>query len=260
MKKQLILAALFCVLCGAAARAADMDAAKYLDIDETSVKIEETDGEAGAGNFAMAGPFSKAPAMDADAILGTIDRIINLADKLWSIIEKGKPVAAEKVSYANAVPSGITHWSQLQGWSRPSVKRYEFSAKNMLGLKAVSVIYQVHWTHGGNFQGKGKFLTGVSVEPILISVPLGYGVDLNALVPDMTVANIGTQDDPVASMQVQLSWTISTPFKVIKEKAVYYVQGDGFIQEIGSPFTRSQEERSALKAGELDKKLGDVKF
>ncbi len=189
-----------------------------------------------------------------------IDNIVNLAEKIWGIIERNQPVVNIATNYANAVPYGTNHWTQLQGWSKPSTRKYAFSMKNLYGIEVVKVVYQVHWTHSGNFQGKGKFLTGVTVEPLNVVTSWGYKVNLISEVPDSTVANVGTQEDPVASMQVQLKWTVHTDVKDITSKAIYYVQGDGYIQEMGTPFKKGLEEKSDRQAEELNRKLENVKF
>ncbi|MEA3306336.1 MAG: hypothetical protein U9Q34_00950, partial [Elusimicrobiota bacterium] len=176
-------------------------------------------------------------------------------DKIFNIIAKNKPVVNTNISYANAVPYGTSHWTQLQNWSKPSTKKYAFSLKNGFGKEVVKVIYQVHWTHSGNFNGVGKFLTGVTVEPIRIDAAWGYTVDLTAQVPDSTIANVGTSEDPIASMQVQLNWKISTVLKVINDKAIYYIQGDGHMQEIASPFSKEANEAKAEKQMETTNKL-----
>ena len=179
--------------------------------------------------------------------IGVRDNIVNLMDKIWTSIEKNQPVVNITTTYANAVPFGTSHWTQLQGWSRPATKKYAFSAKNGFGSDSVKVTYQVHYTYNGNFQGKGKFLTGVTVEPLSVTTAWGYKVSLVSEVPDSTIANVGTSTDPVASMQVQLRWTIHTALKDITQKAIYYVQGDGTLQEIGTPFKNAQEMRTKNK-------------
>jgi|GEM_PF-675037 len=189
-----------------------------------------------------------------------LDKIVNLVDKIWTIIEKNQPVVNITTNYANAVPFGTSHWTQLQGWSRPSTKRYAFSMKNGYGSEVVKVIYQVHWTHSGNFQGKGKFLTGVTVEPISVTTAWGYKVTLVSEVPESTIANVGTHEDPVASMQLQLRWVVHTAIKDISDKAIYYVQGDGMMKEIGSPFANGMKVEQEKKLEIATEKLQNVKF
>ncbi|MBP7795247.1 MAG: hypothetical protein KA059_00500 [Elusimicrobiales bacterium] len=183
---------------------------------------------------------------NVNATLDTIDKIINLAQKVWDIIKENQPVVDISVNYANAVPYGLSHWTQLQGWSRPATKKYSFFAKNKMGTDVVKVTYQVTYTYGGNLNGKGKFLTGVAIEPINVETAWGYKVNLKAEVPDSTIANVGTSDDPIAAMQVQLKWIIHTPLQDTQQKAIYYVQGDGLIQEIGTPFKGEDGAKKAI--------------
>jgi len=250
MKKLTVLAAAALTTLAARVSAADITAdPRYFAVDENSVTIEEIKDEA-----APAAPLllPAAPQKGVGDIIGTLDSIVNLMDKIWTLIEKNQPVVTVDTKYANAVPFGTTHWSQLQGWSKPATKKYSFSMKNGFGSEVVKVTYQVHYVHSGNFQGKGKFLTGVTIEPINITTSWGYKVSLASEVPDSTVANVGTHEDPVASMQVQLRWTVHTSVKDITSKAIYYVQGDGALEEIGTPFQNA-------KAIKLEKKIEGAK-
>lgn len=193
------------------------------------------------------GPSFQDTLDNINGTVDTLDRIVNLAQKIFNIIKENQPVVNINVNYANAIPYGIQHWTQLQGWSKPAVKRYAFVAKNGYGMNVVKVVYQVHYTYGGNYKGIGKYLTGVTVEPISVETAWGYNVDLTAEVPDSTIANVGTSENPIASMQVQLKWKIHTIIKDIQQKSIYYIQGDGLIEEIGTPFQKSSADNKTLK-------------
>ena len=245
MKKLTVFAAAALTTLAARVSAADITAdPRYFAVDENSVTIEEIkDAAAPAAPLLLPQPAAGKGIADA---IGALDSIVNLMDKVWTLIEKNQPVVTVDTKYANAVPYGTSHWTQLQGWSKPATKKYSFAMKNGFGSEVVKVTYQVHYVHSGNYQGKGKFLTGVTIEPLNITTAWGYKVSLASEVPDSTVANVGTHDDPVAAMQVQLRWTVHTAVKDITSKAIYYVQGDGLIQEIGTPFknARAQKERA----------------
>ncbi len=290
MQKKLAITVFISALFTGGAYAQQFDA-KYYTLDESSVKIEQLNdrggsiGHTGDGgalpsnpgapqfpkppdgpviNPPMGNPGAGAPGGDGfssvNQTIGVLDNIVNLAEKIFNILDKNRPVVTIATDYANAVPYGTSHWTQLQGWSKPATKKYAFSIKNALGYEVVNVVYQVHWTHNGNFQGKGKFLTGVTIEPLTVTASWGYKVDLRAEVPDSTVANVGTQEDPIASMQVQLKWKVSTTFSSVDQQVIYYVQGDGLIEEIGTPFTKGLEEQSARQISEVTGKLESVKF
>jgi len=195
-----------------------------------------------------------------NSTIGVLDNIVNLVDKIWTIIEKNQPVVNITTNYASAVPFGTSHWTQLQGWTKPATKKYSFAMKNGYGSEVVKVTYQVHYTYAGNFQGKGKFLTGVTIEPLNVVTAWGYKVTLVSEVPDSTIANVGTHEDPVASMQLQLRWTVHTAIKDITSKAIYYVQGDGLLKEIGSPTKDGIQITSEERANAITERLSNVKF
>lgn len=259
--------------------------AKYFEVDEGSIMIEEIAMDKG-GSIQIplstgpvkpglpqppTGPVINPPGpgttgapgtgfQDANQAVDLLDKIVNLAEKIFNIIEKNQPVVNVTTNYANAVPYGTSHWTQLQGWSRPATRRYAFTMKNGYGSQVVKVTYQVHYTYNGNFQGKGKFLTGVTVEPLNIEAAWGYKVSLVSEVPDSTIANVGTSEDPIASMQVQLKWNVHTVIKDITSKAVYYVQGDGFLQEIGTPFKNAQDAKSAAAIEKATLQIENARF
>lgn len=281
MKKLLAVTAAVTALFAGRVSAADNFDAKYFEIDESSIMIEEIADRGGTVPPASVngtipapdhlpkppsgpqinppkpggpGATSTAPGangnIDFTNINGTIDsidKIVNLMEKIFGIIEKNQPVVNITTNYANAVPFGTSHWTQLQGWGRPTTKKYAFSMKNAYGSEVVKVSYQVHYTANGNFQGKGKFLTGVTIEPLSVTTAWGYKVTLVSEVPDSTIANVGTHEDPIASMQVQLRWTVHTMVKDITAKGIYYVQGDGVLQEIGTPFKNAREASTQQK-------------
>jgi len=164
------------------------------------------------------------------------DQLINIGKQIWQIILDNAPVVDVKVGYAAAVPKGVDHWTQLAGWQPPQGTVYEFCAENMYGVKTVEVKFQVMRTAGGNFNGKGKYLTNVTVDPLLISVGWGYKVSMEASVAPESIANVGSTEDPIAAMVAGLRWSIHTPVKEIDGRSLYYLQGDGVFKELGGPF------------------------
>ena len=269
MKKLLAIAVAATALFATRASAASNPDEKYFTVDENSIVIQEIPVKGGTIGGDLPTPPTTpqinpgAPGINFDDINGTIgviDNIVNLMDKIMTIIAKNQPVVNITVNYANAVPFGTSHWTQLQGWSKPSTKAYEFSMKNAYGSEVVKIAYQVHWTHNGNFQGKGKFLTGVTVEPTSVTTAWGYNVDLTAEVPDSTVANVGTSADPIASMQVNLKWKVHTIIKDIEGKDIYYVQGDGLMQPMSKAFARGLEQKNQKDMESVKMQLTDVRF
>lgn len=172
-----------------------------------------------------------------------LDHIINIGTKIWNIIEKNKPVVDVKTQYATALPQGLTHWDSLSGWKPPKGTVYGFYAKNSYGMTVINVKYQVLRTYGGSYKGKGAYLTAVTIEPLQVDVAWGYHFSLSVEIPDSSIVNAGTDADPVAGMMANIHYQISTPVKDSQGKAIYYVQGDGKFQQVGSPFNAAYTSR-----------------
>lgn len=182
--------------------------------------------------------LSEQPPKDLSSVLVSIEKIVNIASKIWDIINDNKPVVNIDTKYATAYPEGVTSAAQLASWSRPVTYVYGFYAENLYGVTTIDVKYKVTYTYNGNYKGKGKFLTAVSVIPEKTQVSWGYRFHMAANVPDSTVANVGSHEDPVAAMQLKLNWTMATALKQFDGTSVYYVEGNGYFKEIASPWKK----------------------
>lgn len=243
MKKLVIFAVLatlpplpsFCQETAPAFTKAEIDAA-YSDpmrytIDPESVTVELISVNAPA-------------AREERGVIGGIITIINIANKIWGVIKDNVPVVEVETKYAAAVPEEATSPNQLYEWKGPSTYEYKLRAKNMYGAETVSVTYKVVFSYGGKFDKKGQYLTGVTIVPGAVNVSWGYKLAMSAFVPDTTIVNLGTYEDPLAAMQLKLSTKIASVLKEWNGNSVYLIKGDGGMKEIVSPFP------AALKAGD----------
>lgn len=190
--------------------------------------------------------LQETPPKDLAGSLVAIDSIVNIASKVWEIVQQNAPVVNIETKYATAYPRGVTAASQLAQWSRPKTYTYGFYAENIYGAAMIDCKYKVTYTYNGAYKGKGKFLTGVAVLPTVADVGWGYKLYMSASVPDSTIANVGTNKAPVAAMQLKLNWKMATVLKEIDGASVYYMQGDGFFEEIANPWKR------VLEAGDVN--------
>ena len=234
------------------AACAQKDPKKYT-IDETTLRIAKIGPTAGI-------PKIKSPAAGGDNALPVLDEITNIGQKAWSIIVDNRPVVNVKSQYATALPKGSTGWADIGGWHPPAGAIYELTAKNGYGMTMIDVRYQVLRTYGGSYQGKGKYLTAVAVEPLLVEVGWAYHFSMDASVPDTSIVNVGTSSNPVAGMMAALTWRISTPIKDSSGQGLYFLQGDGAFREIGGPFSgRSLDKaKAALAALGVDRTRGEA--
>ncbi|MBI4351764.1 MAG: hypothetical protein HY550_10010 [Elusimicrobia bacterium] len=183
-------------------------------------------------------------AREERGVIGGIITIINIANKIWGVIKDNVPVVEVETKYAAAVPEGAASPNQLYEWKGPSTYEYKLRAKNLYGAETVSVVYKVVFSYGGKFDGKGRYLTGVTIVPGAVNVSWGYKLGMAAFVPDTTITNLGTYEDPLAAMQLKLSTKIASVLKEWNGNSVYLIRGDGAMKEIVSPFP------AAAKAGD----------
>lgn len=220
----------------------------YFTLDQDSIRITLLEEQPPAEpNYVMP---QEPPARNLAGVLVALDNIVNVAQRLWELVADNRPVANLETVYATAYPQGVTSAAQLSGWSRPRTYTYGFYAENLLGLTMVDVRYRVSFAHDGNLGGAGKYLTAVTAVPASVEVSWGYHLSMAADVPDSTITNVGTAEAPVAALQLRLRWTISTILKGATNTNVYYMQGDGFYQEIASPYTRRGPDAARLRAAE----------
>jgi len=195
--------------------------------------------------------LSETPPKDLSSVLVSIDTIINIASKVWQIVKDNIPVVNIETKYATAYPQGVTAASQLAQWAKPKSHLYGFYAENLYGSVMIDCKYKVSFTYNGAYKGKGKYLTAVAVIPTVASVGWGYKFYMSASVPDSTVVNVGTDIDPVAAMQMKLSWKMATVLKEMNGTSVYYVQGDGYYNEIANPWKKEPKIESVKAAAPL---------
>jgi hypothetical protein len=170
----------------------------------------------------------------ADAAVGTdmlsIGEIINIGKTIWAIIEAGKPVTNSKFDTANALPGGAKCWTELQGWSAPQYKTYNVQYKNGFDMTVVDFTYRVIYTTNGNVNGVGSYITNATVIPASLNVAWGFQFNVQANVPAVT--NIGTSQNPLAAMQINLHWSVDSTITHDEKTQSYFITGDGGFQTL----------------------------
>lgn len=159
-----------------------------------------------------------------------IDTIINIGQKIWAIVEKGKPVVNVEVKSASAMPAGIKGWQQLTGWQMPRSSTYRVHYTNLFGMNVVDFSYRVMFTYGGSYNGKGHYVTGATILPAALDVAWGYSFKAGVEIP--TVVNMGSSEDPVGGVQLNVNWVVGTVLKHSQTRASYFVDGLGRLQEL----------------------------
>jgi hypothetical protein len=111
--------------------------------------------------------------------------VVNVGKKIWEIVEKNQPTLQVQTSSASALPGGISDWKQMAGWQTPISRAYSITYTNLYTIKVVQFTFRVVFHYGGNYQGKGKYMTGITVIPSNIDVLWGYNFDCKVTVPEV---------------------------------------------------------------------------
>lgn len=163
-----------------------------------------------------------------------INNFIVLGEKIWKIVEAGKPIAnIANMKTLDVLPGGKGGNIQafdLSGWSLPRVRAYKVEMKNGFGAKVIDFKYRLFYSHGGSLDGSGAYLTGVTFEPTLVSPSWGFKLDVEtALVSVTDVGN--TASGQVAALTVQLRYRARSIVSDMTRTVTYTITGDGRVLE-----------------------------
>lgn len=154
-----------------------------------------------------------------------IAEIVKIGKEVWQIVRDNRPVYNVNMDQIAVIPQKVECWRFLEGWNPPTVRRYRTTFKNLYGATVVDFQYKVLALTGGSYRGQGKYLARVAMIPELLDVTWGY--KFNATVGVPTVINYGTVVDPVASVELELTYTVDTVFKHTQNTANFLVRGTG---------------------------------
>jgi hypothetical protein len=158
-----------------------------------------------------------------------LDELIRIGQKIYEIIRAGKPVVATKGFRASVVPKGLEDWRALAGWKAPRGATYSVVYENLLGMEVVRYSFDVLFSFGGSVGGKGAYLANVTVKLRDIGVAWGFSFDSRVEVGEPL--NVGSASHPIAGLQLDVHWTVSTLLKTVQASQTVFVQGDGELVE-----------------------------
>jgi hypothetical protein len=233
MKKHFILI-LILALCTAvkasSKQVTTLDMEKQLSIQSMSQSLIEDTGAPDSAPPLMLGEPSRS-ALDSEPTSPlSLSEIINVGSDLWKLIKDNAPVTQFSTSVAHAMPSGINDPFELQNWKGPRSASYQVVYKNTYGVEAAKFVYRIHYMYAGSSQGSGRYLANVTVTPEQISTSWGW--TLNADVSAMKPTNMGTSSDPMAAMQLNIHWKVTTALNSDEGTSSFLIRGDGWMVDL----------------------------
>lgn len=184
---------------------------------------------------------SLAPLEDASStnsaigdIITAIDGVIAVGEKIWKIIEAGRPVITTKffpgVSVIPQTTGENPTLNQMSNWSAPIFKCYRISFKNSRNTELVGFNYTLYFQANGSYKGQGKYIANLKVDASQIYAAWLFNFDASSEL--VGVANIGTDTAPIASAIMKISYTVKGPLNEIQNFERFYVDGLGNIKVI----------------------------
>lgn len=152
------------------------------------------------------------------------DSIVAIGEKIWKLIEAGRPVVNYKAPVAHALPALALCWMDLENWRPPVSQRLEVIYKNAFNMDVVKLRFRVVYSPGGSYQGKGQYLANVTVLPETVEASWGYNVNAEAVVG--RALNLGTRDNPIAGLQLMVTWNVKTVVKDSTSAESFFVRAD----------------------------------
>lgn len=155
----------------------------------------------------------KVPTNPVEEVAMYVDGIIAIGKKVWNVIQAGMPVITTSgfsnvISVLPAINNQATHpaLSQMANWSAPKSASYQVVYKNYFDQVIASFVYTIIFQYNGSYKGNGKYITGLQVQPSDIYAM--YLTDLDVKTELMNVANVGTDENPVASAMIRVSYKV----------------------------------------------------
>jgi hypothetical protein len=165
-----------------------------------------------------------------------VGAIINTGATAWNIIKDGQASSNLPHFYASALPNMVFSWSTVSGWKGPKEIVYEIKAENLFGMTVVDFEYVVSFFYGGSIHGHpgfkdgGNYITNFTVKPTKFKILWGF-----KFVMDLTISdpmNVGSPENPLAYLQADVNWTLSSPLKNEKGFETYGVYGNGNFRDL----------------------------
>jgi hypothetical protein len=140
-----------------------------------------------------------------------------------AVIAQNAPRAEAQTFIADALPDGADSAADFTDCSKTATRAVAAFARNFLGLKVAEVEYTLSYQYQCRHDGSGRYLANVRLFPSKVFVFWGFQLDFS--VTKMLVTNVGTDDDPVAQMQLHSHLSLRSPLTFETQDQVVSVNG-----------------------------------
>lgn len=212
----------------------DQDDSMSLTVTETTITEVEPGPAARIAEMDMVLRFYGIKTLGEVISIG--EGLVALGTQIWDIVKDGEPNIDIKMAtpisvlpYMSDGKNYVIAFHKMDQWLPPVAKTYEVAAKNAYGSTLAAFKYNIVYQYGGKSEGKGSYLAGLHI--LASSVETKWGVSFNASSELKSVTNLGTIEDPIAGVVIQLDYEFGTVFSKVSKSETFYVTGEGeFLQ------------------------------
>jgi len=204
---------------------------EYLTINSVEVmELPDPEADAFMGRFAWVDDCTSEGWYDPKASMDDLNTIVAFGEKIWTIVEAGRPKVHIKTPVVHALPPSTKCWMNLENWQAPKSALWQIVYKNLYGIEVVKFKYRVLFNYGGGRNGLGKYVANATVIPAEVNVAWGFSFDAQVQVG--RVLNVGTTKSPTAGLQMGVNWTVKTVLKETIRTDNVFLQGDGLMKKL----------------------------
>lgn len=163
-------------------------------------------------------------------VILVVDQLLGLGKRIWKVVEAGRPVLSNRFSPTisviprNEEGADFTFYA-MENWSRPEVRTYSLVYRNLYGMSVIQFTYSVSFQHGGTYEDRGAYITGLDVSARELSVAWGYQFDVVSTLESIT--NQSRSSDPIAAATVRIDYEVQTVLRRIQSSDRFFVTGKG---------------------------------
>lgn len=200
---------------------------EYLHHAVVTVMEEKENGESGVPMTNLSAPFS--PNIIKD-YLDIFSNILVFGEKVWKLVRDNAAVLKVENRAISVLPNVLDQKvtpMDLEQWQWPKNKVFHFVGYSNFGNVLADMVYTLHFSYGGQYEGKGQYLTGVDITPSKVYVKWGNKLEVKSDLK--SVVNLGAKDNPLVAATLEVAFRLDTPFSSRLMTDLITVAGDGQI-------------------------------
>lgn len=151
--------------------------------------------------------------------------IVEIGKKAWDLVKNNEAVVDYDQDWCGAVPEIYAEdWSSLAGWKDVHSEEFRFHYK-IAGDTVSELKWKYAWSaEGHDAEGVGRYVmnAGVHIDRLYARA----GQSLKASVTSLAPLNYGTVEDPMAGINIQVSFTSASAFNSATTTCTVTVRGD----------------------------------